>query len=96
MTQLALPLGPEPVVAWQTLDRDEQHFLCYLGTHDGCAVPPRLVALKAVVERLKTKGLVCDSLVTAKAVELTPLAEQVMHDGFEAQRNSGHLFICRR
>lgn len=95
MTQLTLPLGPELVITWNMLDRDEQHFLCYLGVKDGCMIPPPYPKLKPVLERLKAKGLICDSLVTAGAVELTALAEQVMSNGFETQRNSGTTFICR-
>ncbi len=96
MKQLTLPFEPELVIAWHALDRDERHFLCYLGVNDGGMIPPPYPKLKSVLERLKAKGLICDSLLAEDYVELTELAVKVMSDGFEQQRNSGHLFICRR
>lgn len=96
MTQLALPLGPELIISWNMLDHDEQHFLCYLGVEGGSLIPPPYPQLKPVIQRLKDKGLICDPLLGEGYVELTPLAEKVMSDGFEAQRNNGTTFICRR
>lgn len=65
-----------------------------LGAKGGGAIP--VPALYPQVKTLKRRGLVCDSLLDERYIELTALGEQILSRHAEHQLKTGKVWVCYR